>query len=85
MEKQPDYWAGWKDGWAAATNAIFSAQNRSHDSQPQPAQPPRLEAILPEAAGNKPGQRRRGRPPKSAALALPAPRKRGRPPKKRPS
>ena len=81
MEKQPDYWAGWMDGWAAATNAIFSAQNRSHGPQPQ-----RLETVLPEAAGNKPGPRRRGRPPKAATLAMPAPaRKRGRPPKNRPA
>ena len=83
MEKQPDYWAGWMDGWAAATNAIFSAQNRLHGAQPSPQ---RLEAVLPEAAGNKPGPRRRGRPPKSATLAMPSPpRKRGRPPKNRPA
>lgn len=80
MEKQPDYWAGWMDGWAAATNAIFAARNTA--PVPQPA---RLEPSLAEAAGNKPTPRRRGRPPKSAALALAAPRKRGRPPKHRPA
>jgi hypothetical protein len=82
MEKQPDYWTGWMDGWAAATNAIFSAQHR----QGVPPRPAALEMSL-AAAGDKPMPRKRGRPrknPESLALEPPK-RKRGRPPKDRPA
>lgn len=79
MAEERDYWAGWMDGWAAASQAIFGARN------PRARAP--FEAALPEAAGNKPLvlPRRRGRPPKSATIAAasPAPRRRGRPPKNR--
>ena len=73
----PDYWTGWREGWAAATNAIFEAQHRTQAAGSQ-----KLIAGMPEAAGNKPAPRRRGRPPKSlAALTPDPPRRRGRPPK----
>jgi hypothetical protein len=79
MNEERDYWAGWKDGWAAASEAIFSAQHQRGRVG--------LEPSLPETAGNKPSDppRRRGRPPKAAtmAAAAPAPRRRGRPPKNR--
>lgn len=83
MDQERDYWAGFADGWAAASGAIFTARNRSGSSAAGGLVP-----SLPEAAGNKPAPRRRGRPPKSAtalAAAAPAPRRRGRPPKNRPA
>jgi hypothetical protein len=52
------------DGWAAATNAIFTARNRAQGLEPQPARPQALEAVTPATSGNKPGPRKRGRPPK---------------------
>jgi len=84
MASDHDYWTGWMDGWAAATNAIFS-QHRARGEQ-IPFRRPILEVSRPEAAGNKPqAPRKRGRPPKTATLAAPSPpRRRGRPPKDRP-
>lgn len=66
MATQQDYWTGWMDGWAAATNAIFS-QHRTHSDSAQPSVPrPMLEVSRPEQAGNKPQlPRKRGRPPKN--------------------
>ena len=83
MDQERDYWAGWKAGWAAASEAIFAA--RAHDvgrlRAPEPAPH--------QMAGNKPleAPRRRGRPPKlqSMAASAPTPRRRGRPPKNRPA
>lgn len=64
MATEQDYWAGWMDGWAAATNAIFS-QHRARGQQ-VPFRLPTLEVIRPEAAGDKPQlPRKRGRPPKN--------------------
>ena len=65
MATQQDYWTGWMDGWAAATNAIFS-QHRTHGAEQPALQRPTLEVSRLEAAGNKPQlPRKRGRPPKN--------------------
>ena len=75
MEKQPEYWTGWRDGWEAATEAIFASQNGTGGGHASAA------ASNLATAGNKPAiaLRPRGRPRKSVATA--APRKRGRQPK----
>jgi hypothetical protein len=66
MANDHDYWAGWMDGWTAATSAIF-AQHRGRD-QASPIRRAMLEASRLEAAGNKPPPpRKRGRPPKNRA------------------
>jgi hypothetical protein len=83
MASKDDYWAGWMDGWAGATNAIF-AQHRTSSAEPAPARAPSLETARPDSAGDKPAAARSARPATAAALAAPtAPRKRGRPPKHR--
>ena len=65
MATQQDYWSGWMDGWAAATNAIFS-QYRAQGAEQPALQRPTLEVSRLEAAGNKPQlPRKRGRPPKN--------------------
>ncbi len=81
MASQDDYWSGWKDGWAAATKAIFS-QHPMPAAETATARPPILEMSRAEAAGDKPAAERRGRgrPPKAATPAAATPsRKRGRP------
>lgn len=91
--KQMEYWAGWMQGWAAATKAMLEAQQAALHGAGALAEaagdlPQRMMAEAagamrlaapPAMAGSHPGPRRRGRPPKAQAVSpLQPPQKRRR-------
>ena len=84
MQKQSDYWSAWMAGWVSATKTILEAQQRALEAFLPLSRPQALHMSIPATAGDKPGPRRRGRPPKSATGGgQQTPRRRGRPRKAR--